>query len=248
MDALPNTAGGAPTYSGAPLGPGLTRRQENYARCVASGLSYAEAFRQAGCVASTAGSRSNQIALLNRTPHVAARVRELRGKADDATAEHIAERMSWLRLIVGADPAELSKVVHDPCGSCWLDEDIAAAYAAHFAPNPFDSDEPRPALPDVTKPRHDCKYCMGAGIARVVITPTDELSPGGRALFKSASQNDKGVITLQLQDQSAAADMLNKLQSAYVQRSMNLNLNASVLAARDVSTDEATQLFEAFGK
>lgn len=119
--------------------------------------------------------------------------------------------------------------------------------AAHFAPNPFDADEPRPALPDSKKPRAECKHCRGEGYARVVLTPTDELSPGGRALFKGAKQNDKGVIEIQMHDQAAALDMLNKMHSSYVTRSLNMNVNAAVHPARDATPEDALKLFEAFG-
>jgi len=254
MDALPDTTAGPPGRRRLPASadlppiPTLTRRQESYARCVATGMSYAEAFRQAGLVASSSGSMSGQIAVLNRTPAVRARIAELRIKADQETISTIAERMAWLRLIVQADPDELARIVHDPCDLCWIDEAVAAAYAAHFAPRPFDpADEPRPALPDTKRPNAECKHCRGEGHKRVVITPTDELSPAGRALFKSASQDKDGVIKIEMQDKVAAADMLNKLQSAYVTRSLNLNANVAVHAARDANPADAIKLFDAFG-
>lgn len=217
-----------------------------YARCVAVGaMSYAEAFRQAGLLAGSAGSQARQIGDLNKHPGVRARIAELRVKADQEMTSTIAERMAWLRRIVNADPDELSRVVRDPCDLCWPEAEVARAFAAHFAPSPFT--EERPELPDTTKPRNDCVHCRGDGIGRVVITPTAELSPEGRALFKGAKQNEKGVIEIQMHDQVAAADMLNKLQSAYVTRSLNMNVNASVHAARDANPADALKLFEAFG-
>lgn len=240
---MPATTG--PAAAPLPIPRSLTKRQENYARCVASGLSYAEAFRQAGCVASTSGSMSRQISEMNKAPHVWARITELREKTDKEVVSTIAERMSWLRLIVQANPLELSRVVRDPCDLCWPDAEIARAYSAHFTPSPFHDE--RPALPDTKKPRDNCARCHGEGFSRVVLTPTDELSPAARALFKGASQNEKGVIELEMHDQVAAAEMLNKLQSAYVTRSLNLNANVAVHAARDASPDDALKLFEAFG-
>lgn len=135
-------------------------------------------------------------------------------------------------------------MVHEPCGLCWDDATLTAAYADYLAP-PGELGE-RPPLPNPAKPRHDCKSCNGQGYQRVVMTPTDELSPEGRALFKGASQNDKGVIEIEMHDQMAAAEMLNKLQSAYVTKSLNLNANVSVAPARDVSGEDALKLFEAF--
>jgi hypothetical protein len=242
MDALPNTTAGPPALP--PLAPSLTRRQEAYARCVASGLSYAEAFRQAGCVASTSGSQSAQIAILNRTPHVRARINELRARADEDTVSTIAERMAWLRLIVQANPEELARVVHDPCDLCWPEAEVARAFAAHFTP--CDLVEERPGLPDTKRPRHDCERCRGSGYARVVLTPTDELSPAARALYKGAEQNEKGVIKILMHDQVAAAEMLNKLQSAYVTRSLNINANMAIQAARDANPADALRLFDSF--
>lgn len=242
MDALPNTTAGPPVVAVAP--PTLTRRMEAYARCAAAGMSYAEAFRQAGCVASTAGSQSRQISQLNRHPMVVARIMELRAKADQETVSTISERMAWLRLIISADPRELSRVVYRPCDLCWTDSAVAAAYGAHFAPSPFHRE--RPELPDTDNPRDSCPHCEGIGIGRVVITPTDELSPAGRALFKGAKQNEKGVIEIQMHDQVAAAEMLNKLQSAYVQRSLNMNINAAVHAAREVRPEELSALLASF--
>src|SRR5208282_4035766 len=106
--------------------------------------------------------------------------------------------------------------------------------------------EDRAGPPDTTKPRHDCVRCRGDGFARVVITPNDELTPAARALFKGASQNEKGVIKIEMHDQMAAAEMLNKLQSAYVTRSLNINANMAIQAARGVKPDELGALLESF--
>lgn len=241
MDALPNTTAGPPAL---PAPRPISARQERYARCVASGMSYAEAFRQAGCVASTAGSMSGQIQGLNRDQRVRARIAELKPKIDAETVSTIAERMAWLRLIVQADPEELSRLVRDPCTHCWPEAEVARAFAAHFTPCEFN--EERPALPDTKRPRGNCEHCRGEGYARVVLTPTDELSPAARALFKGAEQNEKGVIKIFTHDQMAAAEMLNKLQSAYVTRSLNINANMAIQAARDASPGDALRLFDAF--
>lgn len=241
---LPVTTG-APPLPPAPLEPALTRRQENYARCVAAGMSYAEAFKQGGLVASNVNSMSQQIAQLNRTPKVRDKIRMLRAAADKDTISTIAERMAWLRLIINADPSEVSRLVADPCQMCWPDDEVAKAWTAHLSPPPDELAE-RPSVPDAMKPRHDCIHCRGQGMQRVVLTPTDQLSPEGRALFVSASQDKDGVIKVETRDQIAAAEMLNKLQSAYVTRSLNLNANVAVHPARDVPAEDALKLFEAF--
>lgn len=241
---LPATTG-APPLPPDKLEPALTRRQESYARCVAAGMSYSEAFRQAGLLASSAGAMSARIGELNKTPKVRDRIRALRIAADKDTVSTIAERMAWLRMIINANPDELSRLVTDPCEMCWPDSEVAKAWAAHLAPPPDELAE-RPSMPDAMKPRHDCIHCRGLGHQRVVLTPTDQLSPEGRALFQGASQDKDGVIKIQMHDQIAAAEMLNKLQSAYVTRSLNLNANVAVHPARDVPAEDALKLFEAF--
>jgi hypothetical protein len=244
MDALPNTTAGPPALP--PMVRALSQRMENYARCVGAGMSYAEAFRQSGCVASSTGSMSRQIGDMNRDPRVRARINELRSSANAEVVSTYAERMTWLRMIVMADPNELTRVVRDPCDLCWPEAEIAKSFVAHFTPSPFVSE--RPALPDTQKPRHDCVRCRGDGVSRVVLTPTDELSPEGRALFKGATQDKDGAIKVQMHDQAVAADMLNRMQSAYVTRSLNINANVAVQPARDASPEDALKLFESFGQ
>lgn len=244
MDALTNTTAGPPA---PPVPKALTKRQENYARCVASGMSYGEAFREAGLVASTQGSRSAQIAILNRTAHVMARIHELRSRNDAVIEMTYAEKTTWLRLVIMADPAELERLVIDPCDICWSDQTLAEAMQAYYIPaGPFSVDELRPAMPDSTKPRDGCVHCRGSGVERYVHTPTDELSPAGRALYKGLTVDAQGRIRVLMRDQDAALDMLNRMHSSYVTRSLNINANMAVHAARDANPADALRLFDAF--
>jgi hypothetical protein len=102
--------------------------------------------------------------------------------------------------------------------------------------------------PNTDAPRRGCERCSGDGVSRVVLTPTAELSANARALFKGAKQNAKGEIEVETYDQLAAADQLNKLQSAYVSRSLsgNIDLNGMIGAAGNVSAEQALALFSAF--
>ena len=244
-NALPNTTAAPPVPY---IAPNLTRRQEAYARTVATGMSYAEAFRQAGLVASTVGSMSRQISQLNKTPKVAARIMELRSKNDAAIEMTYAEKTSWLRLVIQADPAELERLVIDPCDLCWTDKALADAMAAYYSPvTPFDAEGLRADPPDCLKPRSDCPHCRGNGVERYIHTPTDELSPAGRALYKGLAVDAQGRIRVVMRDQDAALDMLNRMHSSYVTRSLNLNANVAVHAARDASPEDALKLFDAFG-
>jgi hypothetical protein len=230
--------------------PRLTARQEAFARELAKGVSYAEAYRAAGLDGrhSTAQGRGSSIHALAHHPAVVRRVAELQAKVDQEPVAEIAKRMAWLRLIIAGNPAELTRVVRVPCNVCWTDKAIAQAWVDYFATRegtPFQED--RPQAPDVAQPQPGCPQCDGAGYRRVVLTPTEELSPASRALFKTASENEKGVIKVEIHDQMQAADMLNKMQSVYISRSMNLNANVAVQAARDASPEQALALFDAFG-
>lgn len=71
------------------------------------------------------------------------------------------------------------------------------------------------------------------------ITPTDELSEAGRALFKGVRQRSDGSIHVLLEDRQAASDQLNKMQSVYVTRSVSLNANVTVPVPDSISPADA---------
>jgi hypothetical protein len=119
-----------------------------------------------------------------------------------------------------ADPAELSRVVIDPCPACWLDDALAAALDAAAATGA--------PMPDTEAPRADCKHCRGRGAPRVVITPTHELRGPARRLFQSARQRADGSIEVHAIDQAAMRIELHKLLGMHVSRSVNTNLNVNV--------------------
>ncbi len=119
-----------------------------------------------------------------------------------------------------ADPAELSRVVIDPCPVCWPDEAIATAIdAAAAAGTP---------MPDTEAPRVDCAHCRGRGSSRVVITPTHELRGPARRLYQSARQRADGSIEVNVIDQAAMRIELHKLLGMHVSRSVSTNLNVNV--------------------
>jgi hypothetical protein len=250
MDKQPNTT--APqVLAGKPGRPAvtelspLTARQERFAQQLAMGATYSQAFENAGCIASTSGSRHAQIQEIIRMPHVQRRVHELRAQATppEDIMEGIRQRREWLRLIVSADPAKISNIRYDPCDLCWLPDAVAAAFQAYFTADPFSAP---PSVPDIKRPNPCCVRCKGEGLKLVSITPTEEWGPAERALFKSAKQNEKGVIEVQLHDQQAAADMLNKLDALYVAKSLNINANVNVASAKDVDPADGLKLFEVF--
>lgn len=95
----------------------------------------------------------------------------------------------WM-MIASANPSDLVRVVHRPCGGCWAIAD--------------------PALP--VNP--DCSTCKGDGIRGVEVTPTADLKGAAKRLFAGALQTRDGVKVL-MRDQDAAirnlADYLGML-------------------------------------
>lgn len=81
-------------------------------------------------------------------------------------------------------------------------------------------------------------------MTRVSVTPTDKLSPAARRLLKSVRQKASGEITVVLHDALAAADMLNKMQGVYVDRSVSLSVSATVPDLKDMSRDDMLDMLE----
>jgi phage terminase small subunit len=194
----------------------LRPKQERFAQAYAASGNAARAYREAfecdpAMKAATARQRGYQLA---HEPAVAARVRALLAQAAEGTTISARVRMVRLQEIVEADPSELVSIVAEPCLQCWSTEAIATAID-------------RGTMPDTANPQEDCAGCKGHGARRVVVTPTDDLSPSARKLLKSVRRKSDGTIEVHLHDQLAAADMLNKMQSVYVDRSVTVSVNAS---------------------
>ena len=200
----------------------LLPRQEKFAQLLATGISATEAYaathRRRG--SSRHGMRSNAFRAAHH-PVIARRVMELQAAAVVDAERAIKARVAYLQRIATADPAEIARVVAEPCVGCW----------------PPESHEPQP--------NPACSKCRGEGVRRVVITSTDELSPAGRALLKSVRQKADGSIEVRLHDQLAAVDILNKMQGAYVDRSVTLNISAEIKPLkRGMTVEEAVALME----
>lgn len=195
----------APPRPPRPLLPKHERFAQQLARHGDAVAAYRAVYRsKANGMASYGGLRSNAFRLSHR-PDVAARVRELLAEAAQAAGVDAAARAARLQQIVDADPREIFQVTAEPCPKCW------------------------PAESTDSQPNPSCGACRGEGTRRVVITPTDELSPAGRALLKSVRQRANGEIEIRLHDQLVAADILNKMQGVYVEHRVNVNFNVTPL-------------------
>jgi Terminase small subunit len=163
---------------------------------------------------------------LKNHPKVLERTRELQAAAAETAVISVRARMVHLQQIVEASPDEVCRVVDCICPLCWTDHALAVATQAYL--DALGTVSPLPA-PDTSAPRPDC---VGGPHQRVEITPTEHLSPSGRALFKGARQKANGEIEVFLHDQLAASDQLNRMQAAYVSRSENLTAHVHVDASK----------------
>lgn len=150
---------------------------------------------------------------------VTERIAELTAAAAERALIKPTELLQELIEMVRADPAELSRVVVEPCPACWTHEAVASALDAAAA---------GADMPDVEAPRADCKPCKGRGSPRVVITPTHELRGSARRLFQSARQRADGSIEINVIDQGAMRKELHALLGMHVSRSVNTNLNVTL--------------------
>jgi hypothetical protein len=211
-------------------------RHEAYAQAVADGASYADAYRLAGYVENN-GNAYKPASI----PLVAVRIRMLKQAAAERRVQSIAARMDLLDAIIHTDTSEVARVVSTPCPGCWSDAAIADAMGRACAAGT--------ALPNTNKPQPDCPACRGTH--RIYdITPTDELSAAGRAIFRGVKLTANGLEPV-FADRQAAIAELNKMQpnALAASRTMNanLNLNSFIPAAREpVSIEELNRLLESF--
>jgi hypothetical protein len=184
---------------------------------------------------------------LRHSADVAARVRELYDEAAADTMLSARARMARLQAIVEADPGELVRVVAEPCRYChgvdgkyqWRDADeFTLAVARAFDDRkPLPSDAGGYGFTVHSEPNPTCEECRGDGVARVVVTPTDQLSPAARALLKGVRQKASGEVTVLLHDQLAASDQLNKMAGMYVDKSLNINANVNARPVMELPAD-----------
>jgi phage terminase small subunit len=191
---------------------------------------------------------------LRHAPDVVARVRELYAEAAADTIIDTRSRMVRLQTIVEADPAELVSVRAEPCRHChgidgayqWRDPDefTVALARAIDAQEPHPSDAGGYGYTVHREPNAACEHCAGHGVTRVVVTPTDQLSPGARALLHSIKQKPSGEIEVRLVDRLAASDQLNRMAGVYVDKSVSVVARVDVPDLRHMSREEQLDLLE----
>jgi phage terminase small subunit len=176
---------------------------------------------------------------LNARPDVSKRVQELRAAALRDSQTDVASLIADLKLLVSADPNELSRSVITNCRHChgighayqWIDGNEYAAKCDEVqADNDLRREQSKTGktrdkpLPDCDggfgfvvrrDPAPMCPNCMGAGQLHVIIADTTKLSPAGSRLYKGIRVKGDGSVEVLMHDQVAARDQLHRLLGAY---------------------------------
>ena len=217
----------------------LTVHHEAFAQALMSmGGNLSDAYRS---VYPNAGSREAVWASASRLrarQDVQERLRELQAlTAERALVKPEALLRELYEIAVLADPAELSRIVTEPCAACWPDEQLALAIDQ--------AAQAEGDWPDAESPRAGCSICRGRGVQRVIHTPTHELRGPARRLYQGARQKGDGSIELSTIDQAAMRVELHSLLGMRVSRSesKNLNLNATIAAPPAVSVDDVLSAY-----
>jgi phage terminase small subunit len=170
---------------------------------------------------------------------VQARIAELTAVAAERALIRPMELLRELAEIIAADPAELARVVIDPCAKCWPDDALGAAVDRALAG--------QAEMPDRHAPQPDCPTCRGRGVSSVVHTPTDALRGPARRLYQGAKTKSDGSVEVQCIDQLAARRELHELLGMKVSRSesKSLNVNMNVPAPAAVSAEDVLREFHA---
>lgn len=206
----------------------LRPKQESFAQAYAAHGNATRAYRESfECAAMKPAVVRQRAYELAHDPAVAARIRELYAQAAEGTTISARARMVRLQEICEADPGEIARVVTEPCRECWADDLVLAAALD------------RGLIPDTDAPREDCPACHAHGLQRVIVTPTDQLSPSARRLLKGVRQKADGAIEVQMHDQLAASDQLNRMAGVYVDKSVSINANVNIPVPDKVTAADA---------
>lgn len=241
----------------------LTPRQENFAVLVASGIPYVEAYESSYNAAGLArGSlRANAHRAVHH-PRVAARIRELQDAVGARALRDTQALVRDLEAAVDADASELVQLLNGSCRRCWgdggkaqwasVDEFVEACDEAARHNDALPPGAPahlRKPVPDEgggfaytfhRDPNPECVGCSGTGVNRIKFNSTADASPGARRLIRGFETWPNGDIKrLHLADQTALRIELHRLRGLHVDRSLNVNLNASVPTPKDLTHEQA---------
>lgn len=235
----------------------LTSKQDAFARAYVQGCSVADAYRFAYRVGDDtvpATVRNNGYKVLNH-PKVATRIRQLQEAAGAFTTKSTGLLIAELEEMVGADLQELMQLVVGACRACWGEggahqwrDDVEYARACDEA---MATGQPLPSMAGgfgyqfERDPNPECGECNGAGIQRVRLTNTADLSPAVRRLFRGIELFPDGSIKrVLLHDQMAARIELHRLKGMHIDRSLSVTARVAVPALQDMSPQQALDYLE----
>jgi phage terminase small subunit len=226
----------------------LTPKEETFcARLAQHGnatRAYREAFDPSGLTYQSLRQTAYQLA---HEPHIEARFYQLLDEAAGNAVVSISARMTELQRIVFGDRGEVEALTTGACRRCWgkdfghhwLDEDehtaaVAAAFdraAASGKRFRMPSNAGGYGYQADRSPNPLCPSCRGEGLQRLVLTPTDQLSPSARAMVKGYTVRSNGSIGVEYHSKLTALDLLNRMQpGVYERHAVNVNINAAAAA------------------
>jgi terminase small subunit-like protein len=220
-------------------------RHETFARRLAAGASHRDAFEAAGYKGSP-NALSSHASRLASVPAVQGRIRALqRAAATEATFD-VREHMQRLSELALGDVGEWFTLVIEPCKACYPPADAEALLAAAFdgyceAIGRGDVASP----PSTDTPRTNCLGCLGHGVTRHVVKPSDEVSAAGRRLVKSIKQKGDGSIELTFIDQLGAHAQLAQLAGWIVDKSMALHATVPASTLPKATPENVLDAFHA---
>jgi hypothetical protein len=147
--------------------------------------------------------------------------------------------MHSLLDVASADPSEIARIIVEPCPACW--PDVVYCEAVERYMESLGGSSPLPC-PDTDAPRLDCRI---GPHERVELTPTNELSGPARRLVKAVRQRANGEIEVTMHDQLAASAQLAELAGWKIDRSLNLNANATLPTLPPATPESVLDVFRA---
>jgi len=213
-------------------------RHERFCHALLAGEPIGDAYVLAGYHVGSRKAAWNHGCRLRGRPEVHARIAELTARAAAAVVIDRATLLYELHQIATANPAELSRIVIDPCPACWPDDVLGAVMDRWIAG--------QCEAPDTDSPQPRCKSCRGHGVSRVVHTPTADLRGPARRLYAGAKTKSDGSVEVATVDQLAARRELHELLGMRINRteSKSLNINATVPAPADVTAEALLTLWK----
>lgn len=131
-------------------------------------------------------------------------VTEYREEVKKEIAMTAADVMMKLTEQATADYTQFTQVVVNPCGMCWAGVDGAVP----------------PRIPNLR-----CRACGGQGIKSVDVTPTAQLTPAARLLYRGAEQTKHG-IKIKTADPDKAVELLGRAVGLFTS---NLQIAATLV-------------------